>query len=65
MQYQVRLLQSQEGWSVSCPALPGCHSQGATRQEALNNIKDAIREWLQVEAEEDGILSIEQELVTI
>jgi predicted RNase H-like HicB family nuclease len=46
-------------------ALPGCHSQGATRQEALDNIKSAIREWLQVEAEENGILSVEQELVTI
>jgi predicted RNase H-like HicB family nuclease len=65
MQYQVRLLQSDEGWSVSCPVLPGCHSQGATRQEALENIKDAIREWLQVEAEENGVKSVEEELVTI
>lgn len=27
---------------VSCPALPGCHSQGDTREEAIENIKDAI-----------------------
>ena len=31
------------GYTVSCPALPGCHSQGETREEALENIKDAIQ----------------------
>jgi predicted RNase H-like HicB family nuclease len=65
MQYHVRLLQSDEGWSVSCPALPGCHSQGATRAEAIENIKTAIREWLEVEAEESGIVSIEEASVTV
>ena len=30
------------GFNVSCPALPGCHSQGDTEEEALENIKDAI-----------------------
>lgn len=30
------------GYNVSCPALPGCHSQGDTIEEALQNIKDAI-----------------------
>ena len=52
MQYQVRLLQSAEGWAVRCPALRGCHSQGATREEAIQNIKIAIREWLEAEAQE-------------
>eukprot|EP01036_Dinobryon_divergens_P046410 gene46410-62073_t len=52
MNYRVTLFESDEGWSVSCPDLPGCHSQGATRAEALTNIKDAIRLWLEVEAEE-------------
>jgi predicted RNase H-like HicB family nuclease len=65
MQYHIRLLQSEEGWSVSCPTLPGCHSQGETREEAIDNIKIAIKEWLQVEAEESGVLSIEESLVTI
>jgi predicted RNase H-like HicB family nuclease len=50
---------------VSCPALPGCHSQGATREEAIENIKAAIREWLEVEAQENGLLSVEESLVTI
>lgn len=44
--YRVVLTESDEGWSVSCPALPGCWSQGETREEALDNIADAIREYL-------------------
>jgi predicted RNase H-like HicB family nuclease len=31
------------GFNVSCPALPGCHSQGETVEEAMRNIKDAIQ----------------------
>jgi predicted RNase H-like HicB family nuclease len=58
-------MQSEEGWAVSCPALPGCHSQGATRGEALENITVAIREWLEVEAEESGLISVEETLVTV
>lgn len=65
MQYRIRLMQSDEGWAVSCPALPGCHSQGSTRDEAIENIKSAIREWLQVEAEENGLLAVEETAVTI
>ena len=65
MQYHVRLIQSDEGWAVSCPALPGCHSQGATRQEAMDNIRIAIREWLEVEAEESGLKAVEEDVVTV
>jgi len=39
------------GYSVSVPALPGCHSQGETRDEALQNIKEAAELWLEVVAE--------------
>ena len=46
MNYKVRLEESEEGYSVSCPGLPGCWSQGATEEEALENIRDAIREYL-------------------
>ena len=46
MTYEVKLLKSDEGYAVWCPALPGCWSQGATEQEALENIKDAIAEYL-------------------
>ena len=48
MQYRIRLIQSEEGWAVSCPALTGCHSQGATREEAVENIKLAIHEFFRV-----------------
>jgi len=53
MQYHVVLIESDEGFAVSCPSLPGCHSQGATREEALANIREAIALWLEV-AEEDA-----------
>jgi predicted RNase H-like HicB family nuclease len=46
MRYKVVLKESEEGFSVSCPALPGCWSQGDTEEEALENIQDAIQEYL-------------------
>ena len=46
MKYKIALRQSEEGFSVSVPGLPGCWSQGATEQEALQNIQDAIKEYL-------------------
>ena len=48
MKYPVALTQTEEGYSVSCPGLPGCWSQGATEDEALANIRDAIHEYLEV-----------------
>jgi predicted RNase H-like HicB family nuclease len=48
MKYKVALHQSEEGFSVWVPGLPGCVSQGATEEEALTNIADAIREYLEV-----------------
>ncbi|QEH38242.1 hypothetical protein OJF2_68400 [Aquisphaera giovannonii] len=51
MVYKVALFASEEGYSVQVPGLPGCCSQGATEAEALDNIADAIREYLEVAAE--------------
>jgi predicted RNase H-like HicB family nuclease len=48
MTYKVALHQSDEGFAVWVPGLPGCCSQGATEAEALENIADAIREYLEV-----------------
>ena len=42
MECSVRLEQTEEGYAVWCPGLPGCWSQGTTENEALENIKDAI-----------------------
>ncbi len=47
MKYKVVLQRSEEGYSVSCPGLPGCWSQGQTEEEAIENIRDAIREYLE------------------
>lgn len=46
MNYKVLLHESEEGYCVSCPGLPGCWSQGETEEEALENIRDAIQEYL-------------------
>ena len=48
MKYKVALKKSKEGYSISCPGLPGCWSQGVDEQDALTNIQDAIREYLAV-----------------
>ncbi len=48
MTYRVILKHSEEGYAVWCPSLPGCASQGATEEEAIENIKDAIAEYLLV-----------------
>jgi len=48
MKYPVALTQTEEGYAVSCPGLPGCWSQGTTEEEALANIRDAIHEYLEV-----------------
>jgi predicted RNase H-like HicB family nuclease len=51
MKWKVALYPSEEGYAVCVPSLPGCWSQGATREEALANIADAIREYLEAEIE--------------
>ena len=51
MKHRVTLVESEEGWAVWCDDMPGCCSQGATREEALANIREAIVEYLAVKAE--------------
>lgn len=46
MKYKIVMHRTDEGISVSVPALPGCWSEGDTEEEALANIQDAIREYL-------------------
>jgi predicted RNase H-like HicB family nuclease len=48
MKYRVVLHPAEEGFAVACLGLPGCWSQGATEEEALVNIRDAIRDYLAV-----------------
>jgi predicted RNase H-like HicB family nuclease len=46
MTYRVAVRKTDEGYSVSCPGLPGCWSQGRTEPEALENIRAAIADHL-------------------
>ena len=60
MRFSVTLDRDEDGvWIVECPSIPGCVSQGQTRQEALENIKDAISACLQVRAERGMPLTVE------
>ena len=52
MKYKIAIHKSDEGYSVSVPGLPGCWSQGANEKEAVENIRDAIREYLSVVEEQ-------------
>ncbi|NEQ75553.1 MAG: type II toxin-antitoxin system HicB family antitoxin [Okeania sp. SIO2C9] len=58
MRYGVKLKQTDEGYAIWCPYLPGCWSQGETEIEALENIKDAIESYLECmeELNSDGEL---------
>ncbi|HEY2154954.1 MAG TPA: type II toxin-antitoxin system HicB family antitoxin [Isosphaeraceae bacterium] len=51
MRFKVALYPSDEGVAVCVPSLPGCWSQGETTEEALANIAEAIREYLDAEIE--------------
>ena len=57
MKFKIALHQSEEGFAVGAIGLPGCWSQGATEAEALENIADAIREYLAAiaDVEEPGV----------
>ncbi|MEN8218837.1 MAG: type II toxin-antitoxin system HicB family antitoxin [Pseudomonadota bacterium] len=51
MKYKVNLKKTEEGYAVWCPSLPGCCSQGETQEEALENVKEAIEDYLAVREE--------------
>jgi len=52
MRFTVIIDRDEDGvWIVECPSIPGCVSQGVSKQEALRNIKDAIHQCLEVRAE--------------
>ena len=63
--YRVVLIEHEEGVSVSCPALKGCHSQGRNREEVLKNIREAIQEWLAAEADEAKLFKVSETEVLV
>lgn len=59
MRFVVSIEKDEDGMFVAeCPSIPGCVSQGATEQEAMENIKDAIKECLEVRSERGMPLTI-------
>ena len=66
MRFPVTLDRDEDGvWVVECPSIPGCISQGKTKEEALTNIRDAIRLCLEVRAEKGLPLTVETQQVEV
>ncbi len=66
MKFLVTIDRDEDGaWVVECPSIPGCVSQGKSRDEALENVKDAIRLCLEVRAERGLPLTIESSQVEV
>ena len=66
MKFLVNLDRDEDGiWIVECPSIPGCVSQGTTRDEALINIQDAIRACLEVRAERGRPLTVDTRQVEV
>ncbi len=66
MKLTVSLDRDEDGvWIVECPSILGCVSQGSTREEALDNIKEAIQLCLEVRAEQGLPLTVETRQVEV
>ena len=66
MRFIITLDRDEDGfWIVECPAIPGCVSQGKTREEALMNIQEAIQLCLEVRAEFGMPLTVETKQVEV
>ncbi len=66
MIFNVTIERDEDGvWITECPAIPGCVSQGVTKDEAIENIKDAIKICLEVRAEKGLPLTVETRQVEV
>lgn len=66
MRFNVTIHRDEDGvWIVECPAIPGCVSQGKTKSEALDNIKEAITLCLEVRAKKGMPLTIETRQIEV
>lgn len=62
---QVVILKGQDGyWIAECSSLPGCVSQGRTKEEAVNNVKEAIEGYIAA-LQEDGLPVPEEHFETL
>jgi predicted RNase H-like HicB family nuclease len=66
MRFNVTIDRDEDGvWVVECPAIPGCVSQGNTKEEALENIKEAIALCLEVRGEQRLLLTTESRQIEV
>jgi predicted RNase H-like HicB family nuclease len=66
MKFVVTLVQDEDCvWVAECPSIPGCISQGSTRAEAVENIREAIAACLEVRAERGMPLTVETQQVEV
>ena len=66
MKFMTTLYRDEDGvWIAECPSIPGCVSQGATREEAMTNVKEAIGACLEVRAERGMPLTVETREVEV
>ena len=66
MRFSVTLDCDEDGvWIAECPSIPGCVSQGKTKQEAVESIKEAIALCLEVRADKGLPLTIETQQVEV
>lgn len=66
MKFIVTLDRDEDGvWIAECPSIPGCVSQGATREEAMENVREAIAACLEVRAERGMPLTVETRQVEV
>ncbi len=66
MRFTITIDRDEDGaWVVECPAIPGCVSQGSTRDEAIENIREAIAACLEVRAEQGMALTVETQQVEV
>jgi len=66
MNFTVTLVRDEDGaWVAECPSIPGCVSQGESREEALSNIREAISLCLEVRSERGMPLTMETKQVEV
>ena len=66
MIFNITLERDEDGiWIAECPSIPGCVSQGETKDEAIDNVKDAIKLCLEVRAEKGLPLTVETRQVEV
>ena len=66
MKFNITLERDEDGvWIAQCPSIPGCVSQGNTREEATENIREAIHACLEVRAEQGLPLTVETRQVEV